>query len=163
MGRRDNARRKDCRFAARALMSKRSLVGVLVGGVTNIVAANLLGVPIGAYVILKTEALEMPHSVQKAAYLDALHANPALFALSLATWGLSSILDGYVAARVAKENEVVVGALSSWACIALAANAFVHGLSGQPIWQFLVWLPGSPLLGALGGYVTQRTTRRKAP
>lgn len=140
-------------------MSKRSLVGVLVGGVTNIVAANLLGIPIAVYVMTTTGVLDLPGAVRKAVYLEALHANPALFALSLTTWGLSSILGGYVAARFAKENEIVVGALSSWACIALAANALVHGLSGQPIWQFLVWLPGSPLLGALGGYIAQRTSR----
>jgi hypothetical protein len=142
-----------------ASMSKRSLVGVLVGGVTNIVAANLLGIPIAVYVMTTTGVLDLPGAVRKAVYLEALHANPALFALSLTTWGLSSILGGYVAAHFAKENEIVVGALSSWACIALAANALVHGLSGQPIWQFLVWLPGSPLLGALGGYIAQRTSR----
>lgn len=107
-----------------------------------------------------TGVLDMPNAVRKAVYLDALHANPALFALSLTIWGLSSILGGYVAARISGDNEVVVGALSSWACIALAANALTHGLSGQPIWQFLVWLPGSPLLGALGGHITQRTSRR---
>jgi hypothetical protein len=141
-------------------MSKRSLVGVLVGGVTNIVAANLLEIPIAVYVMTTTGVLDLPSAVRKAVYLDALHANPPLFAISLMTWGLSSILGGYVAARIARDNEVVAGALSSWTCIALAANALVHGLSGQPIWQFLMWLPGSTLLGALGGYITQRASRR---
>jgi hypothetical protein len=133
---------------------------VLVGGVTNIVAANLLEIPIAVYVMTTTGVLDLPSAVRKAVYLDALHANPALFALSLTTWGLSSILGGYVAARISGDNEVVVGALSSWTCIALAANALVHGISGQPIWQFLVWLPGSPLVGALGGYIARRTLRR---
>jgi hypothetical protein len=132
---------------------------VLIGGVTNIVAANLLEIPIAVYVMTTTAVLDLPGAVRKAVYLDALHANPALFALSLMTWGLSPILGGYVAARISADNKVVVGALSSWTCIALAANALVHGLSEQPIWQFLVWLPGSPLLGALGGYITQRTPR----
>lgn len=142
-------------------MSKRSLIGVLVGGVTNIAAANLLNFPIGVYVMTTTGVLDLPSAVRKAVYLDALHANPALFALSLMTWALTSILGGYVAARIARENEIIVGALSSWTCIALAANSLVQGLSGQPMWQFLVWLPGSPVLGALGGYVTRRTTRGK--
>ncbi|MGC9991379.1 MAG: hypothetical protein ABSD52_03130 [Candidatus Cybelea sp.] len=142
-------------------MSKRSLVGVLVGGVTNIVTANVLNLPIGIHVILTTGDLEMPPSVRKADYLDWLHAHPAVFAISLAIWAFSSVLGGFVAARIAKENEIAAGALSSWACIALAVNALVHGISGQPIWQFLLWVPGSPLLSALGGYVAQRTIRRR--
>jgi hypothetical protein len=143
-------------------MSKQSLIGVLVGGVTNIVAANLLGVPIAAYIMTMTGVLGLPTTERKAIYLAVLHANPPLFALSLATWGFCSILGGYVAARIARNNEVVVGAFSSWTCVLLAANALVQGLPGQPIWQFLVWLPGSPLLAALGGYVMQRTSRRNA-
>jgi hypothetical protein len=79
-------------------MSKRLLIGALVGGVVDIAAANLLSVPI-------------------AAYLAALHANHLAYALSLGIWGLSSILGGYVAARIAKGKGIVVGALSSYACV----------------------------------------------
>ncbi len=141
-------------------MSKRSLIGVLVGGVTNIVAANALNIPIAVYVMTTTGVLALPSAARKAVYLAELHANPPAFALSLATWAFCSILGGYVAARIARENEIVVGALSSWTCIALAVNALVHGISGQSVWQFLVWLPGSPLLSVLGAYVMQASFPR---
>lgn len=135
------------------------MIGVLVGGVVEIVAANLLGVPIAVYLITTTGALDLPRAEQKMVYLAALHANHIAAGLSLGTWAFSSILGGYVAGRIAKERTIVVGALSSYACLALAADALVHGISGQPIGQFLLWFPGGPLFGALGGYLTQRTVR----
>lgn len=136
-------------------MPRRSLIGSIVGGVVSIVAANLLNVPIGAYIIASTGVLDLPLAQRKAVYLATLHANPLLFGISLAIWGVCSLLGGYLAARIARSDQVRVGAISSWTYIALAANALFQGLAREPIWNIVMWFPGGPLFGALGGYLAR--------
>lgn len=69
---------------------------------------------------------------------------------------LASLLGGYVGAWIAKRREVLHGALTGIACVAIG----LYSLSAQK-WAFqLVLISLSPLLGACGGYL--RRLRVKA-
>jgi hypothetical protein len=61
-------------------MNKVSVKGVLVGGVTDIVAAVILPLPLIVYLIA-TEVTGTPKEPLQAAIMTAIHANPLLYGL----------------------------------------------------------------------------------
>jgi hypothetical protein len=69
---------------------------------------------------------------------------------------MCSVLGGYVAARIAKRGELLNGALSAYLCIGVGVYGMIAGHSAIPLWQHLVAFVGSPILGALGGYLWMR-------
>jgi len=62
----------------------------------------------------------------------------------------------YVSARIAKHDEVLNGGLSSILCVASGVYAVINVSPAAPLWLHLVYLPLSPALGALGGYLRSR-------
>jgi hypothetical protein len=70
---------------------------------------------------------------------------------------MASVLGGYVAARIAKRGHMWNGALSSYLCIGSSIYALGTGAGGTiPLWQHIAFLPLSPALGALGGYIVAK-------
>ena len=96
-------------------MSKLSFKGVLVGGITDIVASNILALPIIVYSMLtKIDLAHLPGNEVAPAITAALRANGPLFALGTLLGMGCSILGGYVGARLAKHAELLNGALTSF-------------------------------------------------
>jgi hypothetical protein len=59
-----------------------------------------------------------------------------------------------VAARMAKRSYLLNGALSAYLCVGSSIYALVTGHGGTiPLWQHIAFLPLSPALGALGGWI----------
>ena len=145
-------------------MNAISWKGVILGALIDVIATNLLSLPIVVYVVLGMDIAHVPQDQLSALVLAKLHANGTLYAASLGIGSLCSILGGYVAARIAKRSPVLNGALSSFLCVCLGLYALVTGSGSQagPLWFGLAMLPASVALAALGGYVVQRT-RRAAP
>jgi hypothetical protein len=75
--------------------------------------------------------------------------------------GLCSVLGGYVSARIAKHDEILNGALSSILCIGFGVYALLGGGAAGHSALHLIFLPLSPALGALGGYLSSRRNARK--
>lgn len=143
-------------------MRRVSLVGVLVGGITDIATTNIAAVPL---VLAEAVYLRMraPELDQTKALLSALHTDPVMRASILVVGGLCSILGGYVAARIAKRAELLNGALSSVLGAGLSILAIVTGRSHEPLAQSILAIAVSPVLGAIGGYVCiRRSSRRSA-
>ena len=106
-------------------MKKISIKGVLVGGVTDIVATNILTLPILIYATNKLDlARASPEQLQA-----ALHANAFLYVLQLLIGFGCSALGGYVAAWLAKHDELLNGPLSSFLCIAFG----IYSLAAKPV------------------------------
>jgi hypothetical protein len=141
-----------------------SLLGIIVGGVTDIAFTNTLLLPIFVFALASDRRImSLPHAQQQGSLLALLETNPALHATSFASGAFCSILAGYVAAWIAKHDEVLNGAFSSFLCIGLALYAFSHGQFGGPPWLAIALLPLSPALGAAGGYLRQAYRRRAKP
>lgn len=70
--------------------------------------------------------------------------------------------DGYVSARIAQHDELLNGALSPIPCVAGGTYAVISGRAADDLWMHLVFLPLSPALGALGGYLRSRQAARIA-
>jgi hypothetical protein len=74
--------------------------------------------------------------------------------------GICSVLGGYVSARIAKHDELLNGALSSILCVGSGTYAVISGSAADDLWLHLVFLPLSPALGALGGFLRARQHTR---
>jgi hypothetical protein len=132
-----------------------SFKGVAIGNVVDIVASNVVAVPVMIYV-LASAGLPPDHGA--GSVTELLKASTVFLAASSILGGLCSILGGYVSARVAKHDEVLNGALASILCVALGIYAVVNG-TGR-LWLDVLYLPLSPALAALGGYLRSRQTAR---
>jgi hypothetical protein len=62
-----------------------------------------------------------------------------------------SVLGGYVAAWIAKHDELVNGAASAWLCLLISAFTTVPGLGSHSFAYRLLLLAASPISGLLGG------------
>ncbi len=131
-----------------------SFKGVAIGNVVDIVASNVVAVPVMIYVLASARVELSDHG----AVTDLLKTSSVFLAASSILGGLCSVPGGYVSARVGKHDEVLNGALASILCVALGVYAVANG-TGR-LWLHVLYLPLSPALAALGGYLRSRQTAR---
>jgi hypothetical protein len=142
-------------------MQARPVVGVVVGGVTDIVATNFLVMPLMVYVAATRDLSGISPEQVGIRMLAMIGESPSLQA---AGWflGLSAtVLGGYVSARIARRDEVKFGALSAWLCMSLGVYGLVAQVGNAPLWQHALALVLSPTFGALGGHLRARQIRRR--
>ena len=143
-------------------MSRVSLKGVVVGGVVDIVATNLVALPVLVVAAAQANVAQLPKEEQGRAMLAAVNASPALFAVQLLLGSLCSVLGGYVAGRIAKRSEALNGALSAFLCVGFGVYALISRSDSIGPLGHAAFLVLSPVLGAAGGVLGARRNSRKA-
>jgi hypothetical protein len=142
-------------------MKKVSIVGVLVGGITDIVSTFVLAIPLMVYVGLNVASVHTPKNQIHSATMAAMHGIVPMI-MSFLAGTLGSVIGGYVAARIAKHDELLNGALSSYLCMAEGVYAVLAGTTSQiPLYQQIIGFLGSPALGLLGGWLRVVQQRSK--
>lgn len=142
-------------------MNVRSILGVVVGSITDIVATNVLVLPVGIAAMIAGNVMQLPKARQSGEMIAAMHSHPILYGTSLILGAAASVLGGFVAASIARRSEVLIGALSSFLCVGSGIYGIVSGTTSEPMWLALLMMPASPALGALGGHLQlQRRSRR---
>jgi len=152
----------DAERQKRLTMRRISIVGVITGGVVDIVATNIATIPLMIYVMSSLGSPHISQSQLSAKMLTALHENPGLYAVQMAGGLGSSLLGGYVAALIAKREEILNGFLSSWLCVAFGIYGFTSGLDAldSSPWYVKAMLSVlGPICALLGGYL--RLTQKK--
>ena len=135
-------------------MKRISIKGAVIGSIVDIVSTNIAVLPIMVYVVISSgRPLDGADSVTQ-----VLMASGIFRGSSIILGGLCSVLAGYVSARIAKHDEILNGALSSILCV---AGALYSVLTGGPTLLHVVLLPVSPILGALGGYLSSRRNHKR--
>jgi hypothetical protein len=142
-------------------MSKVSIKGMVIGGIVDVVSTVVLGLPFAMYAMSKVDVLHTPSSQVSAAMTSALHGSVPLYVGQLLIGLGCSVLGGYVAARIAKHDELLNGGLSSVLCIALGIYSIWTGKDSDPHWLQVLLFIASPLLGILGGDLMRRVGRRR--
>jgi putative membrane protein (TIGR04086 family) len=145
-------------------MRKISVKGVLIGGIVDIVSSGLLGIPLAVYALSKIDMTHTPKDQLGDAISAVNHASPWLYATELLVGLLCSVLGGYVAAWLAKHDELLNGTLSSLLCLAVGFYSIALGKDSHAHWvQFLMFI-AAPICGFFGGYVRfqQRRVRTLA-
>jgi hypothetical protein len=140
-------------------MRRISIEGVLVGGIVDLVISYCLTI---AMTLSYYGLLNQTHMS------TGRFGSVWLYAGHLAIGLCCSILGGYVAARIARHDELLNGAASAFLRIALGlipiallffgTRGFVIGL--DPLAARILPLLASPLFGLLGGYLRLRQTHR---
>ena len=133
-------------------MHRMSLKGVAIGNITDIVATYVVMLPLMIYLAVSSG---LPAA-------NILKESTALYVSYAILGGACSVLGGYVSARIAKHDELLNGALSSILCVAGGMYAVISGNAADDLWMHLVFLPLSPALGVLGGYLRSRQAARIA-
>jgi len=140
---------------------KVSLKGVLIGGVLDILSSSVLGIPLAVYAVSKVDLAHTPKDQLGAAIAAVSQENPWLYGTQLAVGLACSVLAGYVAAWLAKHNELLNGTLSSFLCVALGIFSIASGKDSHAHWVQILILISAPACGFFGGYL--RVWQRRLP
>jgi hypothetical protein len=133
-------------------MNKISFKGMLVGGVTDTVATVILTFPLIVYVIT-TELNDTLRDPLQVAVVAAIRADPLLYGLQSLIGLACSVLGGYVAARVAKHDELLNGLLASVLPVTLGVYSLATGKDSAPLFLPILLFIASPLCSRLGGHI----------
>lgn len=136
-------------------MKQVSFKGVAIGNVVDVVSSNIVAIPVMIYVLASART-GSPSDNDAGPIKEILKASTLFLVASSVLGGLCSVLGGYVSAHIAKHDEVLNGALRSILCVGLGVYAVVSG-TGR-LWLDVLYLPLSPALAALGGYLRSRQT-----
>ena len=142
-------------------MSKVSVKGVLIGAGVDVVASVVLGLPIAFNAMLRVDLSHMPNAQASAAMAAAIHANVPLYVAQLLVGLACSVLGGYMAAWLAKHDELLNGGLSSFLCVALGIYTMASGKDSNALWVQVLMLLASPALALIGGDLMRRQRQRR--
>jgi len=141
---------------------KLSLKGVLVGGLVDIAASVLFGLPFAIYEMTKVDLSHTPSAQASTALTHAIRSNVPLYIGQLLVGLACSVLGGYVAAWLAKHDELLNGFFSSFLCVALGIYTMVSGKDSNALWVQMLLLLASPALGLVGGDLMRRLRLRRS-
>lgn len=96
------------------------------------------------------------------ALLKPENQNSLLYGIQVIAGAACSILAGFVAAWVAQHDELLNGALSSFACVLLGLLAVAADKDPHLRLTHILLLIASPLLGLLGGHIRHRLKTSQA-
>lgn len=133
---------------------KISVLAVAIGGISDVVLSTLLAIPVIIYVLIKYDLLYAPHGA--AAITATIDSSAWLYGVQLTIGMGCSVLGGYIAAWVAKHNELLNGLLSSFFCITIGIYSALSGKNSHPILWLMLLLVAAPVLALLGGYLRQK-------
>jgi hypothetical protein len=139
-------------------MNRISLKGVAIGNIADILSTNIVVLPLMMYILISSA----PSWNVAGSASQVLMASSVFRASSTILGALCSVLGGYVSARIAKHHKVLNGALSSILCIGLGVYALLSGSAADHFGLHLAFLPLSPALGSLGGYLSSLRDTQQA-
>jgi hypothetical protein len=119
----------------------------------DIVSSFILGIPFAIYVIAKIYSAHLPPEKIGSAVSAAMSENTAIYFGQLFVGMCCSVLGGYVAARLARHDELLNGALAAFLCVCLGIYAIASGKDTHHLYIQILLLVSSPALGLLGGYL----------
>ena len=138
-------------------MRRVSVIGALFGGILDIVATFVTSIPLMAVAFAQLQLMQLPAPERTAALMKAMGPGSSYYLLGLALGSVCSVLGGYVAARIAKRDERLNGALSAWLCMLSGLYSWWTGAYAATAMAHMGYLILSPVMGALGGYLRERT------
>jgi len=138
-------------------MDRISLKGVAIGNIVDIVSSSIVGFLVAIYVLKSSAASANDMNAAN----QLLLASGVFWFWSTILGSLGSVLGGYIAAGIAKHDDVLNGALSSILCVGATVYALVSGGAAGHEALYLVSLALSPALTAFGGYLNARHRARQ--
>jgi hypothetical protein len=145
-------------------LGKISIKGVVIGGVVDVVTSLITGVAVGiVFAGYTMSRLRLSHVAKEQigpALIAATHGSKPLYLTEILLGLLCSALGGYVAATIAKHDELLNGTLSSFLCVALGIYSMQAGKDYHPLWVQIFLLFAAPACALLGGELRRRKRER---
>jgi hypothetical protein len=132
------------------------LLSILVHCLTDIVLGLLFLALILTYSVISVLVLHVPHAQMLAEMKTALHGDNPLHVAVLLVGLVSIAFGGYVAARVAKHDELLNAGLSSFPWIAYKIYIIAARKNSMSLWLQIILLLATPALAIAGGEFMRR-------
>ena len=142
-------------------MRRLAIRSIFVGGLVDLFASNFFGTISQVVVLL---ILSIDHTSLEdapAATRAIVNGNTAFFGAQLIIGSLCSLLGGYLAARLARHDMRLNGALSSVPSLVAGGVVIAIGHNPEHFIQHLLILPVKPIFGYAGGYLREHQLRSK--
>lgn len=145
---------------------KISILGFTIGAVVDIIGTNIWGIFMTIYVMLSYGLLQRAASSPTevtANVLEIFQRDPLIFSVNFLVGAMFSILGGYIGAYIAKHDELLNGALSSFLCVLSGIYALLF-TGPHPVYLVVLEILAliiSPLLAMFGGYLRLKQKTRK--
>jgi hypothetical protein len=134
---------------------------VLIGGIIDVVGSFVLGLIITLGAMSKLDLSRVPKDQVQATVAAALYANRSL-QIGLMVMGLGfSLIGGYIAAAIAKHDEILNGGLSTLLCLCIGIYVLTTGKDMNPAWMKASGMVLAPAMALLGGFLRSLQTRGK--
>lgn len=130
-----------------------SIVSIVIGGITDVVSSSVLALPVVIYVMVKHDLFHLATGPTPIPSL--IRSSGWLYGLQLGIGLGCSVLGGYVAARLAKHDELLNGLLSSFLCTAIGIYSVMSGKESESLIVQIFLLAAAPVFALLGGYLRQ--------
>jgi len=137
-------------------MSRISFKAVWIGAVTDMVSSTISGALIAIAFVVILHLTRTPSNPLDWTLLKPENQNSLLYGIQVIVGAACSILAGFVAAWVAQHDELLNGALSSFACVLLGILAIAADKDPHLRLTHILLLIASPPFGLLGGYIRHR-------
>jgi hypothetical protein len=146
-----------------AFRKKVSILGFTIGSIADIVGTNIWAVFMTVYVLFGYNLLRTAASPTELTeqVLNIFQTDPLIFSLNFVVGSFFSILGGYIGALIAKHDELLNGALSSFLCVLFGIYAIFSGSYSVPLYLVILSLLISPILAIFGGYLRLKQKTRK--
>lgn len=136
----------------------RAAIGIVIGAVVDIASTGLFSTLL---TFNRVSAAGLSGEEYERAIERAMLDDPILFGAQLLIGSACSVLGGYMAARIARANELLNGGFSSFLCLWFSIESLHAGNSLLPVWLHVLWFPITPALAVLGGYICLKTKKRR--
>jgi hypothetical protein len=141
-------------------MRRVSIKGVIIGGVVDVGGSMILGILVSIIVYYHIGLLHIPKDQVQSAIKAAFEGPVRMILMTLGIGG--TVLGGFVAAMVAKHDEMLNGALSSLLSTAMGVYEMAAGKSSHSLRVQILMMIAAPLCAALGGYLSALQQRSLA-
>lgn len=142
---------------------KISIKAIIIGAIIDIIGTNLWALGLIMYLVSIQLVVSGPFLAQQLKGVVNFASHPFIFILSLLGGIIFSTFAGYIAASIAKRDELIHGALSSFLCVGFGLYGIFQGSSNSSLIIQLLGFFVSPLLGLVGGYLRLKTKKLSPP
>ena len=142
------------------IMRVRFFTAVFLGGIVDVLATNVLTLGVGIYVASTHDLREVAPVALGPRLMEIMQNSLPVQATVWTLGAAATVAGGYLAARIARSNELLAGALSAWLCVSIGLYSLFVLASGTPLWQHLLAFVVSPAAVAFGGLLRQWQQRR---
>ncbi len=140
-------------------MKRVSVLAVVIGAAIDVIVSVLATMPFSFMAMFRMALANPSVKFTTGLVLAAVHSSPLLYGGAVLCVLACSLLAGAVAASLAKHDQVLNGAMSSFITVLLNAYHLVSGTRSNTVWITALMLLASPGIGALGGYLILRRCR----